>query len=75
MKIKCCYICYSEDIEEMVCDICGQHYCYDCSYTFSIHYQHQGSRCYECAGQNRREPFDRREVKINYILNEREVNN
>lgn len=38
----------------MICDRCEEHYCDDCSYTFSLHYQFQGSRCYSCAGQGRK---------------------
>lgn len=64
-----CYICSSLNTEEeMVCDICGQNYCEDCSYTFSIHYQFQGARCYSCADQRRRVPMSVREMKINSIL-------
>ena len=51
-----CRICYTENVDpEWVCDRCEQHYCEDCSYTFSLHYQHQGNRCYQCADQSRRE--------------------
>ena len=49
-----CYICYKKDIEDdFVCDMCEQHYCEDCSYCFTLHYQFQGSRCYLCADQSR----------------------
>lgn len=66
-----CHICYSTKVEDCVCDRCEQHYCYDCSYTFSPHYQHQGSRCYPCANQSRREKLDKsiiRENKLKTIL-------
>jgi len=49
-----CYICYNRYIEEdSVCDICGNYYCEECSYIFSLHYPFQGSRCYLCADQRR----------------------
>ena len=68
-----CYICYSKRLEpEMICDICDEHFCEDCSYSFTIHYQFQGYRCYRCADQYRREPLDKRDFKINYILSELE---
>lgn len=82
MMNNLCYICLSEDIwidddGLLVCDTCGEYYCYeelkrifapDCSYTYTIHYQHEGSRCYHCANQPRRKPLNRRDFKINYIL-------
>lgn len=64
-----CHICYTQDVDpDFICDKCDEHYCYDCSYTFSLHYQHEGSRCYECADQSRRTRLDNRDVKINYLL-------
>lgn len=65
-----CYICGSLDVDKdiTICDMCDELYCYDCSYTFTIHYQHQGSRCYSCADQRRRTPLNRRDSKINKIL-------
>jgi hypothetical protein len=77
MGEKVCYICLSEDIfidddEPLICDMCDEYFCYDCSYTFSLHYQHQGSRCYQCADQRRRKPLNRRDYKIDYILRNEE---
>ena len=64
-----CHICYSTNVEpEMVCDICDELYCEDCSYTFSLHYQHQGARCYSCADQSRRTPLDKRDIKLNKVF-------
>ena len=65
-----CYICYSSNVEPdiMVCDTCDQIYCEDCSYTFSLHYQYQGARCYNCADQSRRIKLDKRDVKLNKIF-------
>ena len=64
-----CHICYSTNVEDiMICDICEKIYCEDCSYTFTLHYQHQGSRCYQCADQNRRIALDKRDSKINGIF-------
>lgn len=70
---KICHICFSDDIfyeenEPLICDRCEEYYCYDCSYTYSIHYQHEGMRCYQCADQRRRKPINKRDFKINYIL-------
>ena len=65
-----CYICYTENVDpEWICDICGENYCEDCSYTFSIHFQYQGSRCYLCSNQMRRNPLPPIEV-----LRERKIN-
>jgi len=66
--MKYCYICYSQTDPEFICDRCDEHYCEDCSYTFSLHYQFQGSRCYRCADQDRREKLDMRDVRINQIF-------
>lgn len=65
-----CYICYSSNVEPdiMVCDMCNEVYCDDCSYTFSLHYQHQGSRCYRCSDQSRRSKLDKRDVAINKVF-------
>jgi hypothetical protein len=53
--VKFCYICFSDKTDDdFICDTCEQNYCEDCSYTFSLHYQHQGSRCHYCADQPRR---------------------
>ena len=65
-----CYICYTTNVEPdiMVCDTCDEVYCEDCSYTFSLHYQHQGARCYQCADQRRRTPLDKRDIVLNKVL-------
>jgi len=63
-----CYICYTENVEpEWVCDTCGLHYCEDCSYTFGLHYQFQGSRCYYCAEQYRRADLTKDMIRENKI--------
>ena len=70
---KHCYICYSDNTDDdFICDTCNEYYCEDCSYTFSLHYQHQGTRCYFCADQRRRKELDKsiiRENKIKLFLN------
>lgn len=65
-----CHICYTMNVEPdiMVCDMCEEIYCEECSYTFSLHYQHQGARCYWCSDQNRRTPLSKREININKLL-------
>ena len=49
-----CYICYGLTEPEFLCDTCNRYYCEDCSYMFSLHYQFQGCRCYQCADQYKR---------------------
>lgn len=70
-----CYICYSTQIEpEYVCDRCEKHYCWDCSYTFTIHYQYEGSLCHYCSDQRRRIPLTKdmkRNNKIKLVLSEK----
>jgi len=71
-----CHICLSDDIwiddnEPLICDSCGEYYCYECSYTYTIHYQYEGSKCYQCADQSRRTPLNRRDYKIDYILRQK----
>ena len=73
MSEKLCHICLSDNIfyeenEPLICDMCDEYYCEDCSYTFTIHYQHEGMRCYQCADQSRRKPLNKRDSKIDYIL-------
>lgn len=67
-----CHICYStKDIIEVVCDRCEEAYCYECSYTYSIHYQYEGNLCYLCADQSRRNRLTKemkRSLKIEYVL-------
>ena len=62
-----CYICFQQTEEELLCDRCDNHYCEDCSYTFSIHYQHQGARCYSCADQSRLKPLTKQMIRDNKI--------
>lgn len=64
-----CHICYTENVDpEWICDKCDQHYCEDCSYTFSPHYQHQGSRCYQCADQERKERLKIEDIRDNKMI-------
>ncbi len=65
---KICYICYSQTEPEFICDKCEQFYCEDCSYTFTIHYQYEGSQCYWCSDQCRKKPLNLRNSKIDYII-------
>lgn len=60
-----CHICYDETDEEFVCETCEEHYCEDCSYTYSLHYQFQGGKCYECSGQSRLKYLDEDQVIAN----------
>jgi hypothetical protein len=68
-----CHICYSTNTEEyFICDRCENHYCEECSYTHSIHYQYEGSLCYWCSDQNRRKKLTKeiiRNNKMKLILN------
>lgn len=69
-----CYICFYPTEEEFVCDMCDNYYCDKCSYTFTIHYQFQGGRCYRCSGQSRRggDIVTKKEIrsnKLKYIFN------
>lgn len=64
-----CHICYSTNIDEdFVCDRCNQYYCDDCSYTFSIHFQYEGSLCYECSDQRRRKPLTKDMIRDNKLM-------
>jgi hypothetical protein len=64
-----CHICYTTNVEPdiMVCDICDEVYCEDCSYTFTIHYQHQGARCFWCSNQNRLKPLSKETIRDNKL--------
>jgi len=73
MNEKICHICLSDNIfydenEALICDKCDEYYCEDCSYTFSLHFQYEGSMCYQCADQSRRKPLNKRDSKLDYIL-------
>ena len=58
-----CNICYSLNTDEdFICDTCEQYYCEECSYTFTLHYQHEGPRCYWCADQGRRKPLSKADI-------------
>lgn len=71
--MKFCSICFTDNVDpDMICDMCDEIYCEDCSYIFSLHYQFQGSRCYMCADQSRIIPLNRREVNLNYLITETE---
>lgn len=68
-----CWICFSLAEDECVCDMCEQHYCDDCSYLFTLHYQHQGARCHICSDQTRIKKLTKdyiRENKIKMIFDE-----
>ena len=63
-----CHICYSTNVDEdFICDTCDQHYCEECSYTFTLHYQHEGPRCYWCADQGRRKPLSKADIRNNKL--------
>jgi hypothetical protein len=62
-----CYICFKITDKYLLCDMCDKYYCEDCSYRFSLHYQHQGARCYECADQDRIKPLRKIDIRNNKI--------
>lgn len=67
-----CYICFDLADAEMMCDRCGHHYCYDCSYTYGLHYQYEGNLCHWCSDQRRRTDLDINQIrdnKLKLILN------
>jgi len=73
MKEKVCHICLSVDVfidseNILTCDTCDEYYCYDCSYTYTVHYQYEGMKCYWCSEQKRLKPLDKRDSKLNYLL-------
>ena len=57
MIVPHCELCFVSDNitdEDLCkCDTCDRFYCEDCTYTFSLQYQFQGCRCYECSDHNR----------------------
>jgi hypothetical protein len=69
-----CHICYSSRVDDdFICDVCDNYYCEDCSYTFTLHYQHQGPRCHFCSDQNRLKLLTKemiRDNKIKLLINE-----
>lgn len=67
MKECYCKICYNNTEDFMLCDICNEHYCEECSYTYTLHYQFQGSRCYICSDQRRRSEIKKSEIRKNKI--------
>ena len=64
-----CYICFSDNVEPdiMICDTCENIYCEDCSYTFTLYYQHQGARCYWCSEQKRLKPLSKLDIRNNKL--------
>ncbi len=63
-----CHICYSTAVDEdCVCDTCDEYYCQDCSYTFTLHYQHEGARCHWCADQYRRKTLTKEMIRENKL--------
>jgi hypothetical protein len=72
-EIVYCYICNTETDDELICDTCDRHYCDDCSYCYTLHYQYEGCQCYQCADQSRVKPITKDEIRdnaIKIILNE-----
>jgi len=69
-----CSICYSTNLDgDLICDTCDDIYCEDCSYTYTLHYQFEGCRCYVCADQSRLHNIYKKEIrnnKLKVILNE-----
>ena len=62
-----CYICYKTTEDYMICDRCENHYCEDCSYTFSLHFQYEGGMCYNCSDQNRRKKLTKDIIRDNKL--------
>ena len=62
-----CYICFQQTEENFVCDTCDEHYCEDCSYTFTLHYQHEGPRCFHCSEQSRLKPLTKQMIRDNKL--------
>ena len=58
-----CYICHDITEEDFICDICDNYYCEECSYTYGLYYQFQGSRCYKCADQDRRNKITKNDIR------------
>ncbi len=62
-----CYICYAPTDPEFICDRCDNHYCEDCSYSFTLHYQYEGGLCYWYSDQSRKKPLIKETVRENKI--------
>lgn len=62
-----CYICSKVTHDELICDTCDRHYCEDCSYSYTLHYQYEGCQCYSCADQSRLKPLKKEEVRDNIL--------
>lgn len=62
-----CHICYEPTSEEFICDKCDEYYCEGCSYTFSLHYQYEGSLCYYCSDQKRKTPLEKSTIRENKL--------
>lgn len=67
MTNRFCYICYDSTEGEMICDICDQFYCHECSYSFTLFYQHEGSRCHYCSDQSRKSKLTKDKLRNNKI--------
>jgi hypothetical protein len=65
--MKNCHICYSNEEELFICDKCEELYCLDCSYTFSIHFQYEGSLCYWCSEQKRLKTLSKSDIRENKL--------
>ncbi len=68
-----CHICYEFEDELFICDKCENFYCYECSYSYTIHYQYEGQLCCFCADQFRRKMLtitELRDRKIKLYLHE-----
>ena len=64
-----CYICYTTYLdEELVCDRCEEHYCWDCSCTYDIHTQCDSNLCYTCADHFRKKSLTKSMIRDNKLL-------
>ena len=67
MESEHCHICYQFEEEMLICDFCDTMYCLDCSYSYTYHFTYEGSLCYFCSNQNRREPLTYSDIRDNKI--------
>ena len=69
MNNEHCYICYQLIKKDniLICDKCENQYCHDCSYTYSLHFQYEGSLCYWCSDQHRRKPLTKDDIRDNKL--------